>query len=165
MQTAHQQVESLLAQMNDRAKHDPIIERLSDQISVLCRGYMSLDTSPAVPGVHFPPSESKIFQLLRERLNKPVAKSALLDALSFDRAGDGPEVKIVDVHIHRIREKLEQSANSLWIETIWGIGYCLHDEPLPERIRAISKKAHGGARYVTASRTLGAGNVVAFNRS
>ena len=36
------------------------------------------------------------------------------------------DLKTVDVHIRRIREKLEEDPSSpRWIETVWGVGYRL----------------------------------------
>ena len=36
------------------------------------------------------------------------------------------DLKTVDVHIRRIREKLEEDSSSpRWIETVWGVGYRL----------------------------------------
>ena len=36
------------------------------------------------------------------------------------------DLKTVDVHIRRIREKLENDPSApRWIETVWGIGYRL----------------------------------------
>jgi DNA-binding response OmpR family regulator len=37
------------------------------------------------------------------------------------------DMKTVDVHIRRIREKIEEDPSSpRWIETVWGFGYRLH---------------------------------------
>jgi DNA-binding winged helix-turn-helix (wHTH) protein len=43
-------------------------------------------------------------------------------------------LKNLDVQIHHIRKKLEQTKSPHWIETVWGDGYMLHKEPLPANV-------------------------------
>ena len=67
MQTAHDQVEALLDQLRERSG-DPVVEKLSAQISVLCRGYMEPAGREALPGVTLTPNGRNLFALLQARL-------------------------------------------------------------------------------------------------
>ena len=121
MQTAHDQVEALLDQLRGRSG-DPVVEKLSAQISVLCRGYMEPVGSEALPGVKLTPNERNLFALLEARLGRAVSRGALLDAAAYHHGWDRePLPKVVDVYICHLRKKLADSG--FRIETVWGQGY------------------------------------------
>lgn len=68
------------------------------------------------------PGEARVLNgLLR---NRTPSKEALMSCYTND-ALDEPDIKIVDVAIHRLRRKLGYLVN---IETIWGVGYRLPDD-------------------------------------
>jgi hypothetical protein len=123
MPTAHDQVEALLDELRDRVR-DPDVEKLSAQISLLCRGYMEPDAADPLPGVRLTPNERSILVLLMARAGRAVSRGALLDAASYHHGWDRePAPKIVDVYICRLRAKLKGRG---WrIETVWGQGYRL----------------------------------------
>jgi DNA-binding response OmpR family regulator len=142
MQTAHDQVEDLLEKMRVRARH-PEVDRLSAQVSLLCRGYMEPVMADPLPGVRLTPNEGKLFALLKARLGQAVARGALLDAASFHHGWDRePGIKIVDVYICRLRRKLAGSQYT--IETVWGRGYRLVDAGGGVGMDGRVKPAHGG---------------------
>lgn len=72
--------------------------------------------------VDLTPREFSIMKLFLENPNRAFSRDELLDFVwGQDFFGDP---KTVDVHIRRLREKLEDSpAEPLYIETVWGIGY------------------------------------------
>ena len=126
MQTAHDQVEALLERLRGRAR-DPEVDKLSEQISLLCRGYMEPAGEDVLPGVRLTPNESSLFALLKRRLGQAVNRGALLDAAAFHHGWDSePMPKVVDVYICRLRRKLKGTGFA--IETVWGRGYRLTDE-------------------------------------
>ena len=81
MESAHDQVESLLERMRALAGH-PEVDRLSAQVSLLCRGYMEPAADEPLPGVKLTPNEARVFSLLKARLGRVVSRGALLDAAS-----------------------------------------------------------------------------------
>lgn len=135
MESAHQQVESLLAQMRAAAPGNAKVERLSDQISVLCRAAMEPCEDDSWLALGLTKKEGRLMRALTERRDKIVPKNALLDAMYFD-SGKEAFPKIVDVLICKIRRKLIGSA---WnIETVWGVGYRAKYSPAAEAIALAS---------------------------
>ena len=67
-----------------------------------------------------PPKEFELLSFLASHPNKVFTRDALLDKIwGYDYIGD---TRTVDVHIKRIREKLNK--NDKWsVKTIWGVGY------------------------------------------
>jgi two-component system cell cycle response regulator CtrA len=64
------------------------------------------------------PKESKIFGMLMKR--ELATKETLMQVLYADQVEE-PEMKIVDVFVHKIRKKLERFG--IPIETKWGLGW------------------------------------------
>src|SRR5689334_13874732 len=129
MQTGHDQVEALLEQLRGR---DPVVDKLSEQISMLCRGYMEPCETLPVPA-RLSPNERKLFALLHTRLGRAVPRGALLDAANYHHGWDRePQPKVVDVYICHLRRKLKGSA--FGIETVWGLGY--------KMVRVATDQAH-----------------------
>ena len=70
------------------------------------------------------PTEFAIMKVLLGNPLKAFSRDEIMNNVwGGDYFGD---LKTVDVHIRRIREKLEDDpSNPCWIETVWGIGYRL----------------------------------------
>lgn len=70
--------------------------------------------------LEMPPKELEILYFLSSRPNQVFTREQLLDKLwGYEYVGD---TRTVDVHIKRLREKLNNNHN--WsIATVWGIGY------------------------------------------
>ena len=68
-----------------------------------------------------PPKELELLYYLASNPNRVFTRDQLLDAVwSFDYYGDS---RTVDVHVKRLREKLE-GVSPLWsLKTVWGVGY------------------------------------------
>ena len=68
-----------------------------------------------------PPKELELLFYLASHPNRVFTRDQLLDAVwSFDYYGDS---RTVDVHVKRLREKLE-GVSPLWnLKTVWGVGY------------------------------------------
>ena len=71
--------------------------------------------------VEAPPKEIELLYFLAQNPNKVYTREQLLDKVwGFDYFGDS---RTVDVHIKRLRQKLE-AANENWqLKTVWGVGY------------------------------------------
>ncbi len=120
MATSRDEVESLLAQIRALSGHAGVA-RLTDQISVLCRGALAPTPARGWEDFALTKLESRLMRALCERLDKVVGKPALMDALYFDRVADEPEAKIVDILVCKLRKKIRHSGYE--IETVWGHGY------------------------------------------
>jgi two-component system OmpR family response regulator len=73
--------------------------------------------------MEFPPKELELLYFLASNPNKVFTREQLLGQVwGFDFFGDS---RTVDVHVKRIREKLnKESSNENWqIKTVWGVGY------------------------------------------
>lgn len=71
--------------------------------------------------MEIPPKEIELLYFLASSPNRVFTRAQLLDDVwGFDYFGD---TRTVDVHIKRLREKL-QGVSPLWeIKTVWGVGY------------------------------------------
>lgn len=73
------------------------------------------------------PTEFSIMKLFLKNPNKAYSRDEILN-LVWGRKYFG-DVKTVDVHVRRLREKIEDlPSNPKYIETVWGIGYRLRGE-------------------------------------
>jgi two-component system cell cycle response regulator CtrA len=76
--------------------------------------------------VRFTSKEYAVLELLALRKGITITKEMLLNHLYGGM--DEPEIKIIDVFVCKIRKKL-RAANGHDVETVWGRGYVLRDEP------------------------------------
>ena len=68
-----------------------------------------------------PPKEMELLYHLAATPNRVYTRNQLLDEVwGFDYFGDS---RTVDVHIKRLREKLEGVSDQWSIKTVWGVGY------------------------------------------
>lgn len=71
--------------------------------------------------VEAPPKEMELLHFLAAHPNRVYTRNQLLDEVwGFDYFGDS---RTVDVHIKRLREKLEGVSEQWNVATIWGVGY------------------------------------------
>ena len=71
--------------------------------------------------VDTPPKEMELLYHLASTPNRVFTRNQLLDEVwGFDYFGDS---RTVDVHIKRLREKLEGVSPQWSIKTVWGVGY------------------------------------------
>lgn len=71
--------------------------------------------------VDTPPKEMELLYHLASTPNRVFTRNQLLDEVwGFDYFGDS---RTVDVHIKRLREKLEGVSDQWSIKTVWGVGY------------------------------------------
>lgn len=68
-----------------------------------------------------PPKELELIYHLASNPNKVYTRDQLLDEVwGFDYYGDS---RTVDVHVKRLREKLEGISSNWALKTVWGVGY------------------------------------------
>ena len=71
--------------------------------------------------VDAPPKEMELLFYLASSPNRVYTRNQLLDEVwGFDFFGDS---RTVDVHVKRLREKLEGVSESWSLKTVWGVGY------------------------------------------
>ena len=71
--------------------------------------------------VEAPPKEMELLYHLASSPNRVFTRNQLLDEVwGFDYFGDS---RTVDVHIKRLREKLEGVSEKWSLKTVWGVGY------------------------------------------
>ena len=68
-----------------------------------------------------PPKEMELLFHLASSPNRVFTRNQLLDEVwGFDYFGDS---RTVDVHVKRLREKLEGASDKWCLKTVWGVGY------------------------------------------
>ena len=68
--------------------------------------------------------EFDLLELLVRNPNKVYSREALLNYVWGNRAMDSGDVRTVDVHVRRLREKIEPSpSDPRYVHTKWGVGY------------------------------------------
>ena len=71
--------------------------------------------------VDVPPKELELLYFLTSNYNRVFTRDQLLDKVwGFDYLGDS---RTVDVHVKRLREKLEGVSDKWILKTVWGVGY------------------------------------------
>ncbi len=71
--------------------------------------------------VEMPPKEIELLNFLASNPNRVFTRNQLLDEVwDFDYFGDS---RTVDVHIKRLREKIDGVSEKWSLKTVWGVGY------------------------------------------
>ena len=71
--------------------------------------------------IDIPPKELELLYFLASNCNRVFTRDQLLDKVwGFDYLGDS---RTVDVHVKRLREKLEGGSDKWVLKTVWGVGY------------------------------------------
>ncbi len=106
-----------------------------EQRSLLTVGDLSLDTQQRVAirdgqVIDLTAKEYDLMELLMKNPRRVYSRESLMDLVwGYSYAGD---YRTVDVHIRRLREKLEKTpAEPVYIMTKWGVGYYFKGESQP----------------------------------
>ena len=71
--------------------------------------------------IELPPKELELLYFLASNPNKVFTREQLLEHVwGFDFYGDS---RTVDVHVKRLREKIELEGQKWQLKTVWGVGY------------------------------------------
>lgn len=100
--------------------------------SILRAGAITYDLATSIAYVGNEPvrltrKESDVLRVLMLRKGKVVSKEMMIEQIYGD--DDLPQEKIVDVFICKIRRKFAEVGAPNAIETVWGRGYVLHENP------------------------------------
>ena len=98
------------AEKQEEVRYDKLIINLTNYELVV--DGKSVDT---------PPKELELIYHLASNPNRVYTRDQLLDEVwGFDYYGDS---RTVDVHVKRLREKLEDVSDKWCLKTVWGVGY------------------------------------------
>lgn len=89
-----------------------------DKLSINLTNY---ELKVAGAAIDTPPKEMELIYHLASNPNRVFTRDQLLDEVwGFDYYGDS---RTVDVHVKRLREKLEGISDKWALKTVWGVGY------------------------------------------
>ena len=111
-------IKAVLRRSNDKDKQNQISEVRYDKLRINLTNYELV-----VDGVRIdtPPKELELIYHLASNPNRVYTRDQLLDEVwGFDYYGDS---RTVDVHVKRLREKLENVSTEWSLKTVWGVGY------------------------------------------
>lgn len=111
-------IKAVLRRSNDSDKQNQVSEVRYDKLKINLTNYEMV-----VNGVRVdtPPKELELIYHLASNPNRVYTRDQLLDEVwGFDYYGDS---RTVDVHVKRLREKLENVSDEWSLKTVWGVGY------------------------------------------
>ncbi|MGN0451651.1 MAG: response regulator transcription factor [Acutalibacteraceae bacterium] len=111
-------IKAVLRRTHDNDKSSQISEVRYDKLRINLTNY-----ELEVNGVKIdtPPKELELIYHLASNPNRVYTRDQLLDEVwGFDYYGDS---RTVDVHVKRLREKLENVSDEWSLKTVWGVGY------------------------------------------
>ena len=111
-------IKAVLRRTHDNDKSSQISEVRYDKLRINLTNY-----ELEVNGVEIdtPPKELELIYHLASNPNRVYTRDQLLDEVwGFDYYGDS---RTVDVHVKRLREKLENVSDEWCLKTVWGVGY------------------------------------------
>ena len=111
-------IKAVLRRSNDNEKTDKKEEVRYDKLIINLTNYeLVVDGKP----IDTPPKELELIYHLASNPNRVYTRDQLLDEVwGFDYYGDS---RTVDVHVKRLREKLENVSDKWCLKTVWGVGY------------------------------------------
>ena len=111
-------IKAVLRRTGENEKTENIKEVRYDKLRINITNYELV-----VDGVQIdtPPKELELIYHLASNPNRVYTRDQLLDEVwGFDYYGDS---RTVDVHVKRLREKLEGVSDKWSLKTVWGVGY------------------------------------------
>lgn len=111
-------IKAVLRRTHDNDKGSQISEVRYDKLRINLTNY-ELEVNGAK--IDTPPKELELVYHLASNPNRVYTRDQLLDEVwGFDYYGDS---RTVDVHVKRLREKLEGVSDEWSLKTVWGVGY------------------------------------------
>lgn len=111
-------IKAVLRRTGDEDKAESIREVRYDKLRINITNY-ELEVNGEQ--IDTPPKELELIYHLASNPNRVYTRDQLLDEVwGFDYYGDS---RTVDVHVKRIREKLEGVSEKWSLKTVWGVGY------------------------------------------
>ena len=111
-------VKAVLRRYTASGEEDGVKEVRYDKLVVILSNYeLKIDGNT----VDTPPKELELLYHLASNPNRVFTRDQLLDEVwGFEYYGDS---RTVDVHVKRLREKLEGVSDQWSLKTVWGVGY------------------------------------------
>lgn len=111
-------IKAVLRRSNDNDKQNKIEEVRFDKLKINLTNYELVVDGKSIDT---PPKELELIYHLASNPNRVYTRDQLLDEVwGFDYYGDS---RTVDVHVKRLREKLENVSQEWSLKTVWGVGY------------------------------------------
>ena len=111
-------IKAVLRRSGERSKSNDIKEVRFDKLRINLTNYELVVDGKTVDT---PPKELELVYHLASHPNRVYTRDQLLDEVwGFDYYGDS---RTVDVHVKRLREKLEGVSDAWSLKTVWGVGY------------------------------------------
>ncbi len=111
-------IKAVLRRSGERSKSNDIKEVRFDKLRINLTNYELVVDGKTVDT---PPKELELVYHLASNPNRVYTRDQLLDEVwGFDYYGDS---RTVDVHVKRLREKLEGVSDAWSLKTVWGVGY------------------------------------------
>ncbi|MDP4152455.1 MAG: response regulator transcription factor [Bacillota bacterium] len=111
-------IKAVMRRTNNEKKENEIKEVIYENLDINLTNY---ELKVAGKTIDTPPKEMELLYHLASNPNKVYTRNQLLDEVwGFDYFGDS---RTVDVHIKRLREKLEGVSKKWELKTVWGVGY------------------------------------------
>lgn len=111
-------IKAVLRRSSEKDKKNAIKEVRFDKLIINLTNYeLTVDGKQ----IDTPPKELELIYHLASNPNRVYTRDQLLDEVwGFDYYGDS---RTVDVHVKRLREKLENVSDKWSLKTVWGVGY------------------------------------------
>lgn len=111
-------IKAVLRRSGERSKSNDVKEVRFDKLRINLTNYELVVDGKSIDT---PPKELELVYHLASNPNRVYTRDQLLDEVwGFDYYGDS---RTVDVHIKRLREKLEGVSDVWSLKTVWGVGY------------------------------------------
>ncbi len=111
-------IKAVLRRSTDNDKQNKVQEVRFDKLVINLTNYELIVDGKQIDT---PPKELELVYHLASNPNRVYTRDQLLDEVrGFDYYGDS---RTVDVHVKRLREKLEDVSDRWSLKTVWGVGY------------------------------------------
>lgn len=111
-------IKAVLRRSSDNDKQNKADEVRYDKLRINLTNYELVVDGKRIDT---PPKELELVYHLASNPNRVYTRDQLLDEVwGFDYYGDS---RTVDVHVKRLREKLENISEEWCLKTVWGVGY------------------------------------------
>jgi DNA-binding response OmpR family regulator len=117
-------IKAIMRRNNRKAKSAP-----KQETSMITAGDLKLDRESrrvfvGEKEINLTAKEFDLLELLVCNPNKVYSREALLSFVWGNKASESGDVRTVDVHVRRLREKIEPSpSDPKFVHTKWGVGY------------------------------------------
>ena len=111
-------IKAVLRRTHDKENQQGVKEVRFDKLIINLTNY---ELTVGDERIDTPPKELELLYHLASNPNRVYTRDQLLDEVwGFDYYGDS---RTVDVHVKRLREKLENISEEWSLKTVWGVGY------------------------------------------